>query len=249
MLKATSLVFGYEKANVLNDVSFELPRGEICVVLGANGSGKSTLIKMLAGILQPKSGKIELDGKATGEYKRAEYAAKIGYVPQNPYFDSSTVLDAVLIGRLPTFKAPGKHDRERAEQALESVGIDHLALKDASKLSGGEKQKVAIARTLAGDAELMLLDEPVSELDLKSKYSTLKILKECAEKGKAVFMSMHDINEAVDTGDMFLVLKDGRVAAFGDREVLTEALLYEVFGVRLQRVEHGNKIHFHMEEE
>ena len=191
-LKVSSLCFSYAKNSVLTDVSFTADEGKICVLLGANGAGKSTLIKILAGINKAKKGGVFIDGKSSAEFKSGEYAANIAYVPQNPTFESTTVLDAVLIGRLPLFHAPGKIDYEKAQSAIEKVGIADLAIKDASKLSGGEKQKVAIARALCGDAELILMDEPVSDLDIRSRYAVLSIIKELAKSGKTIILSMND---------------------------------------------------------
>ena len=247
ILQVSSLSFSYSRTPILRDVTFSLERGRICVLLGANGAGKSTLIKCLAGILRFDGGSIVLDGKDSRDYKSSEYASRIAYVPQNPTFESMTVLDTVLIGRLPLFRAPGRGDYRAAADALDKVGISELALKDASRLSGGEKQKVAIARALATGAELILMDEPISDLDIRSRYLVLDIIARLAKEGKTLILSMHDLNDALDVGDDFVVLRNGEIVAAGDHSVLDEGILFDVFGIRLRRVEEAGKPHFYID--
>lgn len=248
MIELNDLVYAYEKKNVLDGVSLTLDKGEVVVLLGVNGAGKSTLLKIVAGILKEKSGSVSLFGKKKSAYKPREYARHVAYVPQNPTFDAASVTDAVLIGRLPLFTAPSEKDYERAYEAMEQTGISALKAKNAQKLSGGEKRKVAIARALCGDAELLLMDEPTSDLDLKSRYEILEKMKILASQGKTLFVSLHDVNDALEIGDRFIVLHNGKVLADGDKTVLTEELFATVFGLRLKKVEHGGHVHFHLTE-
>lgn len=247
MLTVKNLSFSYDKKPILQDVSFTLEKGEVGVLLGANGIGKSTLIKILAGVLKNKSGEIELLGKNSTAYKKGEYARLVSYVPQNPTFSGASVLDAVLIGRLPLFTAPSKKDFERAYQAIENVGISHLAMKNTQKLSGGEKQKVAIARALCGDADLLLLDEPTSDLDIKSRYDVLGMMRELSKLGKTLLITMHDVNDALEIGNKFIVLSQSG-AIVGDKNILTEELFHDIFGLHLVKAEHGGHAHFHLNE-
>ena len=249
ILEVKNLTFAYEKKIILDNVSFSLNEGEVGVLVGLNGAGKTTILKNIANIVKTKKGEIILDGKNKNEYKPNEYASKIAYVPQIINYESATVIDTILIGRIPMFYTPSKEDYEKVYNVIEQLHIEHLAMDNVQKLSGGEKQKIAIARALAGEAKLMLFDEPTANLDLKGQYETMALIRSLKEKGVSILISMHDINHALDVGDNFIVLKDKKVLCTGNEEIMTEDLLHEVYGMNFEMVEHGNKKHFHIKGE
>lgn len=249
ILDIKNLTFAYEKKIILDNVSFSLNEGEVGVLVGLNGAGKTTILKNIANIVKTKQGEIILDGKNKNDYKPNEYASKIAYVPQIINYESATVIDTILIGRTPMFYTPSKEDYEKVYEVIEQLHIEHLAMENVQKLSGGEKQKIAIARALAGEAKLMLFDEPTANLDLKGQYETMSLIRSLKEKGVSILISMHDINHALDVGDNFIVLKDKKVFCSGNEEIMTENLLHEVYGMDFEMVEHGNKKHFHIKGE
>ncbi|MBQ7653045.1 MAG: ABC transporter ATP-binding protein [Clostridia bacterium] len=248
LLEVKNLSFSYSKKSVLENVSFTIEPSSVTVILGANGAGKSTLIKILAGIYKYQ-GDIFYQDVNVKEIKKKTYASYVSYVPQSPSFVSSTVVDAILLGRLPLFTAPSKKDYQRVYEVIEELGLEDFAMKDVTKLSGGEQQKVALARAFVGESTITLLDEPTANLDLKNCFETIKTLKKSAANGKSIVLSMHDVNDALDVGDRFIVLKDNGVLAEGDVSVLTAELLSEVYGLDFHKVEHDGKIHFHFKED
>ena len=249
ILEVRNLTFAYEKKIILDDVSFSLNEGDVGVLVGLNGAGKTTILKNIANIVKTKQGEIFLDGKNKNEYKPNEYATRIAYVPQIINYESATVIDTILIGRIPMFYTPSKEDYEKVYDVIEQLHIEHLAMENVQKLSGGEKQKIAIARALSGEAKLMLFDEPTANLDLKGQYETMALIRSLKDNGVSILISMHDINHALDVGDNFIVLKDKKVLCTGNEKIMTEDLLHEVYGMDFEMVEHGNKKHFHIKGE
>ena len=249
ILNVSNYSFSYDKKLVLDNISFGVNDSETTILIGANGAGKSTLIKCIAGIQKSKVGDITLLGKNYKEYKRQEFAKNVAYVPQNIMFESMSVIDAILLGRLPYFSHPSKQDYEKVYEIIQKLGIEHIANSDVQKLSGGERQKVAIARALVGNAKLLLMDEPTANLDLKSQYDTLNMINVLKNDGIGIIISMHDINHALEVGDKYVVLKDKRILAQGDVNILTEDLLHEVYDLHFHLIEHGNTKHFHIEGE
>ena len=249
ILEVRNLTFAYEKKIIVDDISFSLNEGEVGVLVGLNGAGKTTILKNIANIVKTKHGEIILDGKNKNEYKPNEYATKIAYVPQIINYESATVIDTILIGRIPMFYTPSKEDYDKVYDVIEQLHIEHLATENVQKLSGGEKQKIAIARALAGEAKLMLFDEPTANLDLKGQYETMELIRSLKNKGVSVLISMHDINHALDVGDEYIVLKDKKILCTGNETIMTEDLLHDVYGMDFEMVEHGNKKHFHIKGE
>ncbi len=225
--------FRYNGMPVLEDVSFELQRGRILVVLGVNGAGKSTLLKCLNRILRPRRGVVLLDGREVGRMKGREVARRFGYVPQKYGQESLTVFDAVLLGRKPHLRwSVSERDYAVVDEVLGLMGLEGLALRPVEKLSGGETQKVMIARALAQEPEVLLLDEPTNNLDPKSQLETVRLIADAVRlKGLSAVVSLHDLNLALRLGDAFLLLKEGRVHGIVGREGLTREVIREVFGV------------------
>ena len=249
ILNVKNYSFSYDKKKVLDNVSFSVNDYEATVLIGVNGAGKSTLIKCIAGLLKSKEGEITLLGKNIKEFKRQDFAKAIAYVPQSITFDSMSVIDSILLGRLPYFSHPGQKDYEKVYEVIQKLGIENIANSDVQKLSGGERQKVAIARALAGEAKLLLLDEPTSNLDLKSQYETMQMINNLKKDGMGIIISMHDINHALEVGDKYIILKDKNIVAQGDVSILTEELLGNIYGLHFHLIQHGNTKHFHIGEE
>jgi iron complex transport system ATP-binding protein len=242
MLTARDLSFAYARRGataqpVLDHVSLEIERGTIVGLLGPNGSGKTTLLKVLAGVLTPQSGGVEIDGKAISGFTRRELARRIGMVPQETHttFDFS-VIDMVLMGRYPhlgQFELEGAADQEIAHDALEATGTGALAGRAFATLSGGEKQRVVIAAALAQASDMLLLDEPTAALDLGYQLEITALLRRLnAERGTTMIVSTHDLNLAAALCERIVLLKHGRVVAHGETaNTLTAAnvrLLYDV---------------------
>jgi iron complex transport system ATP-binding protein len=233
----------------VRDISLSVLQGSMTAVVGANGSGKSTLIRMLAGLLRPASGEILLDGIRYEEWPPRARAREIAYMPQV----TSTafpfrVIDVVLSGRtphLPRFRFESRRDHERAMEALESTGAAHLADRCVTALSGGERQMVILARALAQEPRLLLLDEPSTSLDLKHRADLMRTLARLREtRGLSVVMITHDLQLTGSLFDRILALRCGQVVTQGSPdEVLRSDLLAEVYGepnVRAHRM--GNQI-------
>jgi len=236
MLKVQHLRFSYGKRNVLSDVSFETGAGEILAVLGPNGSGKSTLLRCLTGILRPKQGAMTLNDRAIANCTAEQRAQWIAYVPQKVETAPLSVFESVLLGRKPyfTWKA-SKYDLEKVEEILDRLGLDTLAQRPVDQLSGGESQKVALARVLVQEPQLLLLDEPTSSLDLKNQVEILVLLRKIVrERNLTAILTMHDINVAIRYTDRFLLLQNGKLVGNVLRDGLTPELIENVYGLPVE---------------
>lgn len=244
-LEARRLDYAYGAGPpVVSDVSLAAAPATMTAVIGSNGSGKSTVIRMLAGLLKPRAGTILLCGRRLEDWDPRLRAREIAYVPQStatafPF----EVIDLVLSGRMPytpRFRFESAHDAEKAMEALEIAGAAHLAGRNFTSLSGGERQMVILARALAQEPRLLLLDEPSSLLDLKHRASLIRTLVRLrSEKGLSVIMVTHDLQWA-EAFDRLVALRCGAVAASGTPDVvLRDHLLREIYGdphVRAERI-------------
>lgn len=245
MLKCEDIRFRYGRTGplVLNGASLELKAGEIGILLGKNGAGKTTLFKSILGIQKPSGGCVTFDGENLLKLPRRERARKIAYVPQNIQFGELSVFDSVLMGRVSYFglKA-GPEDYRAVEKILEDMGLTAYADRNIDALSGGERQKIAIARAMAQEPKLMVFDEPTGNLDIANEHLILTEAKKLAqEKGIAVLSSLHDLNQALNFGDRFFFLKDGVVKYAGGKEIFREETIEDIFGLRVRIVEIENK--------
>ena len=237
-LEAKSLCFHYGASAVLKDVSFAVENGETIALLGPNGAGKSTLLRCLLGFLQPQSGQILLDGKSIGQFSQRELSQRIAYIPQSysPAFDH-TVLECVLMGaagRLGPMESPGRAERREAMQILEELGIAALAQRGCTKISGGERQLMLLARALFQRAQLFFMDEPTANLDYGNACLVMQRVRALAKEGYAVLLSTHDPNQALCYASRVLTMKNGALVSDGTPErVLTEDALCALYGVRV----------------
>lgn len=236
--------YAYPKNPVLKDVSFEIGKGECVAILGTNGVGKSTLLKCLNNVINAQAGAITVADMPLNGMSGDELARLIGYVPQNSFFPDITVFDAVLLGRKPYIKWDiTKDDLEIAENMIKSLSLEKFALRKVNYMSGGEMQKVAIARALAQQPMILLFDEPTSNLDLKNQLEVIQIIKDIVQKQQiSAIVTMHDLNLALRFADKFMMMKDGRIHAMGGAEIITPQNIWEVYGVQVS-IENYNGYH------
>lgn len=235
LIQADHLEFSYSALPAVIDVSLSLPRGAMGALIGANGSGKSTLIRLLAGLLKPAKGEVAFNGAPLTNLHPRDRAKRVAYVPQSssnvfPF----TALEVVLTGRSPysgRFRFESSLDEQIALSALNALDAAHLANRHITELSGGERQLVTVARALAQEPELLLLDEPASALDLKHRTQMTRALRKLRdERGITILMITHDLTLLDLAADLLFAMKCGRLIASGAPEVvLTEALLGEVY--------------------
>lgn len=235
-LEGVALGFGYPGHPVGRDVSLSFASGEIVCLLGPNGGGKSTLFRTLLGLLPAQGGEVRLDGEPLVGLARAAIARRVSYVPQAhagtfPF----SVLDVVLMGRtahLPPFASPGRRDVAIAQASLERVGLARLADQVYTRISGGERQLALIARALAQEAPLVVMDEPTASLDFGNQVRVLDEVRSLARSGIGVVMATHDPDQAFLCADRVALLHDGRLVADAPpREAITPATLAQVYGV------------------
>ncbi|MDH7576530.1 MAG: ABC transporter ATP-binding protein [Bacillota bacterium] len=234
-LKVKGICFRYGSRGVLRDVELEARAGEILAIIGPNGAGKSTLIRCINRILKPYLGTVFLDGKEFFHLKAQERAQIMGYVPQTSgEAFPCTVFETVLMGRKPHLSwGVGKGDLEVVGAVLQRLGLAGFAERYLAELSGGERQKVYLARALTQEPDVLLLDEPTSNLDVKHQLEVLELVRDVAkQQEKCVLMVMHDLNLAVRFSDQLLMLKDGLVFAAGNPQgVLTPENIRAVYEV------------------
>ncbi len=235
-IEIDSLAYRYEQKVVLEDLTCCLNAGQIHIILGVNGAGKSTLVKLLNRLLKPRSGKILIAGKDLADLTLNQIARRIGYVAQQQQTCELTLTDYILLGRKPHLKWNfGIEDEKIVFAVMKKFNLGHLALRPLTHLSGGELQKTIIARALVQKPEILLLDEPTSNLDLKNQIEVMEILQqETAEYALTTVIAMHDINLALRYASSFTLLKGNRVMVSGGMEVITQDNLSTLFGIRVK---------------
>ena len=233
IIQVDDISFCYRSTPVLENVHFSLNRGELMAILGNNGAGKSTLLKLINRILIPHRGTVRIDGRALQSMKRREIAQKVAYVAQRHEKSSMTVFDAVLLGRIPHIHwDTGRRDNEIVERILHQLRLAPYSLRPLTELSGGELQKVAIARALAQEPEVLLLDEPTNNLDLRNQLEVLALVRDLVRSHAMVgIVVLHELNLAMRYADRFLFLKDRTIFAAGGREIMTPETIEQVYGV------------------
>lgn len=252
IVEVKNAAFGYNASdNVFEGTEFSVGEGEIFSILGPNGSGKTTLLKCINGLFKLRKGEVCIEGKSLNSLKKSDIGKKVGYVPQTkdltfPY----TVLEMVLMGRAPhlaLFSSPSAKDIEIAMEAIETLGISHLADRPYPNISGGESQLVLIARALASEPMVLLLDEPTSHLDFRNQMVILNILDKLAkEKNIAAIMTTHFPDHALSISDKALLMGNGKASIVGSTvNVITERNLKDVFEMDVRIIsfdEGGNNV-------
>lgn len=240
ILEVEDLTVRYDGYKALDGISFHLHAGERVAVVGPNGAGKSTLFKVIAGVLQPASGKVRIAGFGPGGH------ICIAYLPQRSAVDWSfpvTVEDVVMMGRtgrLGLLRRPGREDREIVRKCLEDVGMLSLAGRQISELSGGQQQRMFIARALAQEAELILMDEPLNGLDVQSQEVIFGLLDELRQRQVTVMVATHDLEQASERFDSILLLNKALVGFGPAGQVFTPQRLVSAFGGHLRLVQDDN---------
>ncbi len=233
MLEVDGVGFGYPSHPVLEEVSFSVSPEEFIAVLGPNGVGKTTLLRCLNALLRPGAGSVLLEDRDVLAMSRPEIAREMAYVSQRTQPMRMTVFDSVLLGRRPHmgFDVTSR-DLAITEAILRRLDLADLALRYVDEMSGGEVQKVAIARALVQEPRILLLDEPTSSLDLKNQLEILGLVRDVVrEHGVAALMTMHDLNLALRFADRFILMKGGAIHAAGGREVVTAETIRSVYDV------------------
>jgi iron complex transport system ATP-binding protein len=238
ILSAVDLVFGYGGAPIGRDLTLSVDQGEVLCLLGPNGCGKTTLFKTLLGLIPSQGGRLELDGRPVSAFSRPEFARRVGYVPQASagYFPFE-VTDVVLMGRasrIGAFSLPSAADHAVARAALDTLGIGHLGPRSFSAISGGERQMVLIARALAQEPALIVMDEPTASLDFGNQARVLERIGALAASGLTIVLSTHDPGHAFACADKVALMKAGTIVATGSPEaVLTPRALGDLYGVEV----------------
>jgi len=229
--------FRYGERTALHDITLQTRPGEFLTVIGPNGSGKSTLLKGMCGLLRPFEGSINLDGRPMGSYSRTYISRNIALMPQSAFLpELFTAMEIVLMGRTPhlgLLRYEGSSDILAVANAMEATETTRLAGRRINQLSGGERQRVLIARSLAQEAGILLLDEPTANLDINYQAGILDFLKKlCRDKGLTIISALHDVNLASQFGDRIIVLKDAAMyKEGGPHDVIDTSTLKEAFGV------------------
>lgn len=228
------------EAPVLDGIDLSLARGEILCLLGPNGTGKTTLLRCLVGALRHERGEVRIDGESGVPPRRL--ARALAYVPQAAGDSGLTLLDVALMGRtpyLPPLSLPGRHDERIAREALMRVGIAHLAQRPFNRVSGGERQLTLIARALAQQPRLFMMDEPMASLDLGNQARVLRVIRDLAADGMAVLVTTHQPEHAFLLGARVLALAGGRIAAAGAaRDVLHAHTLTALYDTPVEVIAH-----------
>ncbi len=242
MITVKNLSFSYNSEPVLNDLNFEAREGEVIFILGPNGSGKTTLLKCIAGILKPR-GAILVENQSLNDLSKRELAKKLAYVPQRGDTGFLTVFDVILLGRKPYMGfGPTNEDYRIVKDVMSLLSLEKLAFRRLNELSGGELQKVMIARALAQRPRILLLDEPTNNLDVKNQIEIMRLIRKIAKESNiSVISTMHDLNLASLYADRILMIKNGKIFASGGIEVLNKENIKAVYGVDVEVVRMNGK--------
>ncbi|WP_159882132.1 ABC transporter ATP-binding protein [Paenibacillus puerhi] len=247
VVQVKGLTFRHEGRELLRDIRMGLASGEVVAVVGPNGAGKSTLLKHLASIIPPDKRQVWIDGRDIRDYKPAELARKQAYVPQGAAALPLTVLDTVLLGRKPHMQwTVTDRDLAVVSDIIAELKLEALASRQLDELSGGERQRALIARALAQQPDVLLLDEPTAALDIRHQLEVLELVRGLARRKEVlIVVVLHDLELASRYADRVFLLKDGAVAAAGTPlEVFTAGHLLDVYGVEaeIERSAYGLKI-------
>lgn len=239
-IEVNDLTVAYKYKPVLWDIDFKVPEGVLMAIVGPNGAGKSTLIKSILGIITPIAGDVKIYGRVYQKQRDL-----VAYVPQRGSVDwdfPTTVLDVVLMGtygRLGWFKKPGKKEREKAQEALEKVGMAGYADRQISQLSGGQQQRAFLARALVQDAKIYFMDEPFQGVDATTERAIINLLKQLRKEGKTVIVVHHDLQTVPEYFDWVTFLNLRRIATGTIKDVFTDENLIKTYGTHFKKIEEG----------
>ena len=244
ILNVAGLTFSYNSHPVLDGIDFSLWPGELLAVLGPNGVGKTTLLKCVNAIHRPTGGAVYVDGQDVLTLSPMDVACKVGYVAQRNEPSRVTAFDAVLMGRRPHVRwGVSRNDLETVDAALRRLGLKDLSMRYIDEMSGGELQKVAIARALVQEPRLMLLDEPTSSLDLKNQVEILGIIRRVVSDHEvAAVMTMHDLNTALRYANKCIFLKNGKIFWAGSTQGVDARIIETVYGLPVDVYRQGSRL-------
>jgi iron complex transport system ATP-binding protein len=244
ILDVAGLIFGYNSRAVLDGIEFSVAPGELLAVLGPNGVGKTTLLKCINAIHRPEGGTVYVDERDVLTLSPMEVARSVGYVAQRNQPSRVTAFDAVLMGRRPHVRwGVSRHDLKKVDAALKQLGLKDLSMRYVDQMSGGELQKVAIARALVQEPRLLLLDEPTSSLDLKNQVEILSLIYRVVTGHKlAAVMTMHDLNMAFRYADKCIFLKDRKIFFAGSPEEVDAGIIEAVYGLPVDVHRQGGRL-------
>ena len=239
MINVNSVNFSYGKHKVLNEISFEMKKGEYVCILGANGCGKTTLLKTILAFLKPQQGSVTFYGQNVQNIEEKDLAKKMAYIPQahTPPFPFK-VKDVVLLGRTPHLNCTCRHkahDERIVGDAMDRLGIGSLAEKRYTELSGGQRQMVIVARALAQQPEVLIMDEPTASLDFGNQYLVLAQMVSLSREGMSVLMVTHNPDHAIYCADRIIAMKDGRIISEGaTTSVINEAVMRSIYNMTIK---------------
>ncbi len=246
LIRLKNISFAYGRHPALAGINHVFHAGTMTAILGPNGSGKTTLLKTIIGLLKPDTGVVTIHNQNLHQKSPNDIARLMAYVPQTEHnIFAITVFDTILTGRNPYLQwKPGKADIEIVSGIIEELNLQQVAFKNINELSGGQKQKVFVARALAQQTDTLLLDEPAANLDIRHANEVMELLQTLAAKGYTVIQSAHHINLALKYFSDFVMMKEGRILSSGGIEIFDEALMEKIFDVKCQYKKDGDLRYF-----
>ncbi len=240
MIEVNDIRFSYGRNEVIKGVSFKSEANTVISILGPNGTGKTTFLRCMTGAQKPSSGEVLVDGTDIFSITSRELARKIAFVPQSVPPTRMSVFDTILVGRKPYIDwGASKEDMDKVTEIIDALGMSELSLKYMTEISGGEFQKAQIARAIVQEPSVLILDEPTNNLDISNQHRTMQMIMGLVRsKGMCTIMTMHDINLAVHYSDKLMFLRDGKIVAYGDKGIITEELIDEVYGIESEIIYH-----------
>jgi len=234
VLETLALAIGHRQRRIGDGIELQIRAGEVFCLLGPNGSGKTTLFRTLLGLLPALQGTVRVGGRPLPEWSRKDLARLLAYVPQSQMLPFAFVVEELVlmgrVGHIGRFAQPSARDRQIAHQALETLGIAHLAGRSCMEVSGGERQLALLARALAQEAQVLILDEPTASLDFGNQLRVLEQIAVLSARGIAVLMSTHQPEHALRVADRIAFLKAGRIIRQGGRDIVDASTLADLYG-------------------
>lgn len=233
LLEVNGIEFSYSSVPILENISFSIEKDHVLTLLGPNGVGKTTLLKCLNKVLEPKCGTVMINGTDVHKISMKEAAKHMGYVPQRGDVSRMTVFDAVLLGRRPYIEwDASEKDLKLVSRIIDLMGLKEMSLRYVDEISGGEYQLVQIARALAQQPDVILMDEPTSSLDISNQHMIMKAIRKIVQRNHmAAVMTIHDLNLAVRYSDKFVMMHSGKIFAAGGHEIITPANIRSAYHI------------------